>query len=54
MWTVLAGSARTNLIAEKGLIESPEGKPASRKLLEKPFVLSMKHEVSRTHHLLEE
>lgn len=52
LWTVLTGSARTNLIAKKGPIEAPGGKPASRKLLEKPFVLSMKHEVSRTHHLL--
>jgi len=52
LWTVLTGSARTNLIVEKGPIEAPEGKPASRKLLEKPFVLSVKHEVSRTHHLL--
>lgn len=26
--------------------------PASRELLEKPFVLSLKREVSRTHHLL--
>lgn len=52
LWTVLTGSARTNLIAEKGPIEAPEGKPASRKLLEKPFVLSMKHEVSRTRRLL--
>lgn len=51
-WTVLTGSARTNLTTAKGPIEAPEGKPASRKLLEKPFVLSVKHEVSRTHHLL--
>lgn len=52
LWTVLTGSARTNLMEEKGPIEAPGGNPASRKLLEKPFVLSMKHEVSRTHHLL--